>query len=163
MRLYHGGTDIVSQPDVTYGRKGLDFGSGFYLTNLLHQAETWALRLADRRNAQPIISVYEFDIESAKTEFKYKRFDHYDREWLDFIASNRKGSDAWKAYAWIEGGIADDRVVDTVEAYMADLIGVEQALNKLSHYEPNNQICITNQALVDKYLQYIESIIPNNQ
>ncbi len=154
MRLYHGGTEIVVHPLVNYGREGLDFGQGFYLTNLLNQAESWAIRLADRRGKEPIVSVYEFDIETARQQYQYKYFDSYCREWLDFIAANRQKSEAWRVYDCIEGGIADDRVVDTVEAYMAGLMGVEQALERLSHYEPNNQICITNQKLLDRYLHF---------
>ena len=38
MRVYHGTTMIVDHPLVNVGRKNLDFGNGFYLTDLEEQA-----------------------------------------------------------------------------------------------------------------------------
>lgn len=34
MKLYHDSTVIVDKPLVSYGRDNLDFGKGFYTTNL---------------------------------------------------------------------------------------------------------------------------------
>ena len=34
MKLYHGSTVIVDKPLVSYGRDNLDFGKGFYTTNM---------------------------------------------------------------------------------------------------------------------------------
>lgn len=42
MRVYHGGTEIVEHPQVSKGREGLDFGKGFYVTDIQRQAELWA-------------------------------------------------------------------------------------------------------------------------
>jgi hypothetical protein len=44
MKLYHGSTVIVDRPLVSYGRNNLDFGNGFYTTNLKTQAEKWVQR-----------------------------------------------------------------------------------------------------------------------
>jgi len=33
MKLYHGSNKIIRKPDLSKGRKFLDFGSGFYLPN----------------------------------------------------------------------------------------------------------------------------------
>ncbi|MDR3366309.1 MAG: DUF3990 domain-containing protein [Prevotellaceae bacterium] len=33
MRVYHGSNQQIRQPDLSKGRKLLDFGSGFYLSN----------------------------------------------------------------------------------------------------------------------------------
>ena len=57
----------------------------------------------------------------------------------------------------IEGGVANDRVIDTVENFMAGLIDEETALGLLAQHQPNHQICIIKQEVVDKYLQYINS------
>lgn len=46
MKVYHGGTETVEFPDISKGRAGLDFGQGFYVTNLLQQAESWADRMS---------------------------------------------------------------------------------------------------------------------
>ncbi|MBQ9417915.1 MAG: DUF3990 domain-containing protein [Bacteroidales bacterium] len=42
MIVYHGSTERVIHPQVENGRKGLDFGRGFYTTNIRLQAELWA-------------------------------------------------------------------------------------------------------------------------
>lgn len=94
----------------------------------------------------------------AISKYRYKKFESYDKEWLDFIASNRCGKEIWKKFDLIEGGVADDRVVDTVESYIAELMSEEVALQRLAHYSPNNQFCIVNQQLADECLRFVESI-----
>jgi len=44
MILYHGATMRVEHPLCDFGRADLDFGKGFYLTDLREQAEEWAAR-----------------------------------------------------------------------------------------------------------------------
>lgn len=160
MIVYHGGTDIIRQPLVGVGRDELDFGKGFYATDMLAQATAWAERWADRRGKQAVVNKYELDLESAAARFRYKKFPKYDGEWLGFIVANRSGAALWKEYDLIEGGVADDRVVDTVEGFIAGLIDEMHALERLSHYTPNNQLCITNQQLADEYLNFVESFNP---
>lgn len=36
--VYHGGTEIVENPMCAFGRKNLDFGQGFYVTDIKEQA-----------------------------------------------------------------------------------------------------------------------------
>ena len=36
--VYHGGTDRIENPICKFGRSNLDFGQGFYVTDLLEQA-----------------------------------------------------------------------------------------------------------------------------
>ena len=128
MIVYHGGTDIITQPMVRLGRDKLDFGKGYYVTDILEQAETWSRRVADYRKRSPIVCKYELDLEVIKEIFRYKKFDGYNLEWLKFIVENRRGGAAWKDYDLIEGGVADDRVVDTVELFMGDYISAEAAI-----------------------------------
>ena len=46
MRVYHGGTEAIKLPEANKGRLGLDFGQGFYVTDIQSQAESWADRMA---------------------------------------------------------------------------------------------------------------------
>ena len=163
MIVFHGGTDVIKLPLVSIGRDELDFGKGFYVTDIKSQAESWAQRMADRRGTTPIVNVYELDLDVAMSRFRYKKFESYNKEWLDFIAGNRKGKGLWMEYDLIEGGVADDRVVDTVESYMAELMSEEVALQRLAHYAPNNQLCIVNQSLADECISFIESITLKNE
>jgi hypothetical protein len=38
-------------------------------------------------------------------------------------------------------------------------ISEEKALKELSKHQPNNQICILKQAVADKYLKFVRSVI----
>lgn len=77
--------------------------------------------------------------------------------WLDFIVANRRGENVAAEYDYIEGGIANDRVIDTVNLYIQGLIDSATALQQLAFYKPNNQICLLNQSLTDKYLHFYGS------
>lgn len=54
------------------------------------------------------------------------------------------------------GGIADDRVYNTISLYSDQLITKDEALRRLRYYKPNHQICIVNQEVINKYLIYKE-------
>lgn len=156
--VYHGSALEVSKPLVALGRHNLDFGQGFYVTDLREQAERWATRIATRRMAKPVLSFYEFDLDAAK-QYRYLKFSFYDKAWLDFIVANRKGKMLWKDYDVVEGGVANDNVIDTVEDYMRGRMSAEAALVELSKHRPNNQFCILNQEIIDLHLHFVESII----
>ena len=72
----------------------------------------------------------------------------------NFIVANRSGKDVAGEFDFVEGGIANDRVVDTVNLYTAGLIELGSALRELSRHQPNNQMCILNQDIIGKYLIY---------
>ena len=44
LTVYHGATCIVEKPLCHIGRDNLDFGKGFYVTDLKEQAISWATR-----------------------------------------------------------------------------------------------------------------------
>lgn len=158
MILYHGATVRVEHPLCDFGRPDLDFGRGFYLTDLMEQAEEWAARQADSRKEPGLLNVYKFGRESAIKEYRYLLFPAYDRDWLHFIVDSRNGLKPWADYDFIEGGIANDRVVDTVNLFSLGLMDEEMALSRLSEHQPNNQICILTQEVIEKYLSFKEVI-----
>ena len=57
-----------------------------------------------------------------------------------------------------EGGVADDRVFDTVDLYLQGVYSREQALDQLRWKEPNFQTCIMTQKVLDNSLRFLESI-----
>ena len=158
--LYHGSSVKVEHPLVHLGRTDLDFGQGFYLTCLREQAEAWATIICSRRKSAPTpwLNEYQFDMETAIAQgYKLLRFDPYNRDWLDFIANSRKGNCPWKGYDIIEGGVADDRVINAVENYLNGQADVDFTLKQLAYHKPNHQICLLNQQMVDNFLHYISS------
>lgn len=54
----------------------------------------------------------------------------------------------------VEGGVANDNVIDTVEDYENGIITAEQALGQLRYKKVNHQICILNQEIIDKHLTF---------
>ncbi len=156
--VYHGTIKIIESPLVNVGRENLDFGKGFYVTDIKQQAKTWAeIKAMFYFDLDGIINQYSFDFENATKKFKYKKFENYDKEWLHFIVDCRNGKNVWEKYDIIEGGVANDRVIDTVEAFIAGQIDEEKALGELSKHRPNNQICILRQEIVDEYLKFEKS------
>ena len=142
-KVFHGGIEIIEHPLVHVGRDNLDFGKGFYVTDILKQAKIWAeIKSGYYLDSVGIINHYVFDTERAIANFQYKKFERYDGEWLHFIVDCRTGKKVWKKFDIIEGGVANDRVIDTVESFMAGMIDEEKALGELSKHQPNNQICI---------------------
>lgn len=152
--VYHGGTEIVDKPDCKCGRKNLDFGQGFYVTDIRDQAVKWAENMSRSRNKPALLYRYRLDREAIIKEMHCKIFDAYDVQWLEFIIANRSGQNIAKQYDYVEGGVANDRVIDTINLYMAGLMELSTALRELSKHRPNNQMCILNQDILDKYLIY---------
>lgn len=150
--VYHGGTESVEHPDCKCGRKNLDFGQGFYVTDIRKQAADWAKLMAGRRNAAPVLNRYRLNHDAIMNEARCKVFKAYDEDWLDFIVASRQEQPVAEAYDYIEGGVANDRVVDTINLFMTGLMDKATALRRLSEHQPNNQMCLLNQEITDKYL-----------
>ncbi|WP_411682126.1 DUF3990 domain-containing protein [Clostridium thailandense] len=155
MIVYHGSYCLVDNPHVSFSRDALDFGKGFYITGIEEQAVNWTSKFK-RRGKKGYLNIYMLPVEDIKGNYKVKEFLSYDIEWLDFILECREGSNIYLDYDMIIGGIADDRVYNTIELYKDDLIEKDEALKRLQYYKPNHQICIINQEIIDKYLKYKE-------
>ncbi len=159
--LYHGTTQAVSSPIIGVGRKNVDFGQGFYLTSLKRQAILWARTIAERRySSTPVLNEYLFDYEQAKklAGKRYKVFKSYDREWLAYVIDCRRNGKLQKKYDVVEGGVANDKVIDTVEDFERGRITVEQALGQLRYKKVNHQIAILSQTIIDSYIKFKRSI-----
>ena len=155
MILYHASNVIVRSPDVMHSRDDLDFGKGFYLTVLKDQAVKYSRRFTNRK--QPAyVNIYELD-ENVFNIYKVKHFIAYDEEWLDFVSCCRTLKPVEK-YDIIIGGIADDKVFNTLDLYFDGLISKLEALDRLKYEKPNHQLCILNQAVIEKGLKFVDSI-----
>ena len=76
LTVYHGSTYRVEQPLAGVCRPNLDFGVGFYLTDLKEQAVRWALRTADIRHENSVwLNIYSLDIDACRnSSFNYLHF-----------------------------------------------------------------------------------------
>ena len=160
IRLYHGSSVEVRKPLVGVGRRKVDFGQGFYMSRMSKQAELWAKAVAGRRpGATPILNIYQFDdVKSMQLAAgRYKKFGQYDMEWLEYVIDSRKGGKMQLSYDVVEGGVANDNVIDTVEDYENGVITADQALGQLAYKKVNHQICIHSQKIIDECVRFVGS------
>ena len=151
MKLYHSSNVIVERPDTQHSRQYLDFGRGFYLTSIYDQAVRYAQRF--KRRGQPAwLNTYDFTCD--EQAWNILRFDTYDKQWLDFVAQCREGDDVGN-YDMIIGGIANDRVIITLDRYFSGEISQEEALGLLQFDKPNIQHCIRSERMLRECLIFI--------
>jgi hypothetical protein len=146
--VYHGSNVEVMRIDLSKSSKGLDFGSGFYVTVIREQAEDWADKKSKKYGGEAIVSEFSFNYDNAFKSSYYdtKRFEKYNEEWLDFIVDNRNNTADYNKHNYdiIEGPLADDEVVAIVKSFL-DSGGAnptrEQLLKELQFREVTHQIC----------------------
>lgn len=151
MILYHGSYLEISKPDLAHSRSNVDFGLGFYTTPLYEQAVKWCGKFK-RRGKEGVISCYTLD-DVAFTAMNTLQFDSYSEEWLDFILTCRSGNDK-SNYDIVIGGVANDKVFNTVELYFDKLIDKAEAINRLRYEKPNLQVCLRSTRVLDEYLHF---------
>ena len=138
MILYHGSSLEIIVPDLNHSRQNVDFRRGFYVTHLYEQAEKWCGKFK-RRGKNGVISRFSFD-DSRESGLKTLKFDSYSENWLDFILNCRSGNDTTD-YDLVVGGVANDKVFNTVELFFDGLIDKTEAISRLRYEKPNLQIC----------------------
>ena len=151
MILYHGSYIEISKPDLKHSRENVDFGKGFYTTPIYEQAAKWCGKFK-RRGKQGIVSRYEFD-ECAYKTLKILKFDSYSENWLEFILNCRSGNDD-SDFDIVIGGVANDKVFNTVELYFDGLIDKAEALSRLKYEKPNLQVCFRSDTALNMYLHF---------
>ncbi len=147
MKVYHGSYVAVPHPDLTHSRENVDFGKGFYTTPIYEQAEQWAKRFR-KQNKAGIVSEYSFD-DSSLSDVKVLTFESYSEEWLDFILQCRTCKDATDCNI-VLGGVANDRVFNTVELYFDGLIDKAEAIKRLLYEKANLQIAFRTEKALSK-------------
>lgn len=151
MMLYHGSFIEIRNPDIKHSRENVDFGRGFYATPIYEQAVNWCGKFK-RRGKGSVVSCYEFD-EKAFRDLKVLQFDAYSEEWLDFILVCRRGEDITD-YDIVTGGVANDRVFNTIELLVDGLIDKTAAINRLRYEKPNLQVCFRTERALAGYLSF---------
>jgi len=160
MKVFHGGYTVISEIDLTKGRSNLDFGKGFYVTNIRAQAEYWATRAGRFHKTDGIVSEFEF-YENAFEHYELNvlRFSGYTEQWLDFVVLNRDPKSPIHAHDYdiVEGPVANDDVNARINDYLAGIVSKADFLNELSYHKPTHQICLC----TARSLQMIEPIDKN--
>jgi hypothetical protein len=141
---------------LSLARLRTDFGKGFYLTPVKVQACSWAERF-HREKGAAILSIYEFFPDRLPDEYKVLNFISHDITWLNFITACRLGNGLDAEWDMVSGGVANDKVFDTLQLCFDNLIGAEEAIGRLRYRKPNFQYCLKSQALIDEHLRYLEA------
>ena len=163
--VYHGSDCEVQEPLANIGRKNLEFGQGFYLTNMKTDADSWAKKVADNKggNSKAIVSVYNFDYFRAKNiGYRFNEFETYNIEWLKFIVECRNGLDVNSRYDVVVAAGVYNEVDDIVENYEKGNITAEQAAEQLRCKDVKHRICILNQEIIEFCLEFVESYKVNS-
>jgi hypothetical protein len=171
MNLYHGSYIKIDNPSLNTALRGLDFGSGFYLTSSEKQAAGFALRVVTQQNRPfncppvPTVNVYDYDISTAEKECCIKVFETASIEWFDFVVENRnnKSSVVNNGIDVVIGPVADDQVITTIRLFEADVIDKEDAIKRLKSQRLIDQVVLkTEKAL--KFLTFTRSYkVPQNE
>jgi len=138
--LYHGSNMVVESPEIRKPNRNLDFGMGFYTTSSLEQANSFSHIVFNRRGGRPILSIYDFDYETARSSLAIKEFAHADEEWFDFVCAMRIGEYRGRQYDIIIGPVANDTVYRTFIGFLAGVTGKEEALRQLMARKLHDQI-----------------------
>ena len=121
----------VYEPQILVSDRKLDFGSGFYLTSSLEQAERWAELTTERRGTGvPTITVYEFD-ETRQTGLKILKFEKANKKWLDFVVANRDNTVDDLKWDMVSGPVANDRTMPVIRLFIAKVYTAAEALRRL--------------------------------
>lgn len=152
--VYHGSILEVKKPDITYSKKYLDFGKGFYVTTYKKQAERWALRRSLRTGKDAIVN--EYSLNECYKKSKVLTFKD-DETWLDFIYACRRGDTCYKQYDIIIGNIADDDVFKCIDMFFRGFWDKKRTIEELKYYKKNDQIAFIKQSAIEKYLIFIKS------
>lgn len=157
MILYHGSNVVVNKPRIIASDRKLDFGTGFYLTSSLEQAQRWAELTTIRRNSgSKIVSVFEYKEES-DIILKIKRFEKADKDWLVYVSNNRRLLNT-DEYDIVIGPVANDKTSPVISLFFAGLYDVEETIKRLMPQKLKDQYAFKSQKAIE-CLIYKEVII----
>ncbi len=147
LAVFHGTTKLFDEIDLRKSNNRRDFGMGFYTTVLESQAKEWAYRMQLRENSEHYY-VYQYTFEESD-QLKVKRFDGLNEEWLEFVKKNRSEGGLQHDYDVVIGPVADDRTMETIQLYMADILSAEEAVERLRYNNVNNQVSFHTQKALE--------------
>ncbi len=134
MKLYHGSLQIVETPEIRLPKRTLDYGSGFYTTTSINQAEAWVKRRMREDNvSKGYVNIYEFD-ENRISNVKSLIFNSPNEEWLDFVMNNRTNKSFSHDYDIVYGPVANDRVYAAFALYEGGVLNKSELIKELKTY-----------------------------
>ena len=155
IRLYHGSTVSIETMDLSKSKPNKDFGKAFYLSDDYSQAMEMAQFKAEFADAEPVVSVFEFD-EGMLPQFRYKYFEEYSEEWAHFVYNHRTDprGRTLHDYDIVYGPIADDRIGAQIARYKQGFITFGEFLQRIQYIKGITfQYAFCTQRAVDKLVR----------
>lgn len=152
MILYHGSNVAIENIDLVKCRPYKDFGKGFYLTDIRRQAERMAARTAKMFRGEPILTSFEFDMDSAvKQGLKIKVFISPDEEWARFVMANRDINVEQPSHDYdiVIGPVADDTIARLLRMFTENFISEQQLIKELTFSEVTSQYFFHTEAAIN--------------
>ena len=131
MVVYHGSNVIVEHPRLVCQNRTLDFGYGFYCTNLEKQAKRWALA----KRKKHVVNIYDYNEEHSLNMLE---FNEMTDKWLDFVVDCRRGIK--HDYDIVEGPMADDTIWNYVDDFARGNISRSAFWELVKFKYPTHQI-----------------------
>ena len=156
MKLFHGSNVEIEAIDLARGRRGKDFGKGFYANPDYMQAVEFCSSVI-RREGFGVQTVTSFDFdESALDVLNVMRFDGYSKEWAEFILMNRNNISDVPAHNYdiVIGPIADDGVGTQIRRLSRGFITFDAFLEELKYSKVSIQYFFGTEEAI-KYLKKI--------
>lgn len=129
--IFHGSNVEVAKPRILQNGFYKDFGYGFYCTKMEKQAKRWAIT----RKGDTVINRYRY---IPNDNLKVLCFKEMTDEWLDFVASCRKGIE--HEYDIVEGPMADDQIWNYVEGFISGKVPRDVFWRLVKFSYPTHQI-----------------------
>ena len=143
LKIYHGSTFIVKEPDVTRLNFKTDFGKGFYTTTDIEQARKSSkikkerLEKESKDGVARYINVYEY---KENPNLNILKFDEATEEWLKFVYKNRQSNAMVHQYDIVIGPVANDNLYQVLIGYENGIYTIEETIKRLKTYLLCNQI-----------------------
>lgn len=156
MKLYHGSNVEIDSIDLARGRRGKDFGKGFYANPDYMQAVEFCSSVIRREGVGvPTVTSFDFD-ESALNVLNVMRFEGYSKEWAEFILLNRNNTSDVPAHDYdiVVGPIADDGVGTQIRRLSRGFITFDAFLEELKYSKVSIQYFFGTEEAI-KYLKKI--------
>jgi len=163
MLVYHGSNTKVENPIIIMPNRTLDFGSGFYTTMNIEQAESFAKNVVSRNEGQgtPTISHYEVNYKELLQEFNVLIFDRPNEKWLDFVYENRTAKYTGRQYDIVIGPVANDTVYRVFRLFENGDIDRNAAIKRLKIVKLYNQMVFRTEKAISE-LRFIKSEVVKN-
>ncbi len=121
MKLYHGSNCRIVTVELSYSRRYMDFGVGFYLTPDFQRAVTMANRATELKGGgSPEVNPFIFNPKTCTGDIKILEFKSNNWEWAKFVMLNRDrslGTQYKHEYDIVIGPVADSKVDPEIKDY----------------------------------------------